>query len=173
MIPQVHDDQIQGEEQVPSPVENKQTAAHLDEPSRSTSVTPRRWIDVLMTILGVALPMLAGSMISWPWGVPDIFDAEWVFNTVVLGTVLSVVVGAFLLRSWWGLLIVPVAWAVGEILGAVLRPLVEGGWPALQAEIHLWDAQGTILSLACLPVIGCAFVGTGLGVFFNQWLKKR
>ena len=128
-----------------------------------------------MSILGVALPLVAGSMLWWPWGVPDIFDAVWVFTTVVLGMVLSVIVGAFLLRSAWALLIAPVAWIGGEMLAAVLRPLVEGGWPALQAasENHLWDAEFTLLSLAVTPLILCTLLGTAGGIAFDEWLKKR
>jgi len=132
-------------------------------------ISPQRWIEVLLTILGVALPVVAGSMVWWPWGVPDIFDAEWVLWTVVLGTCLLVFVGAALLRSPWALLIVPVAWTAGEFLGAVVRPLVEGGWPALQAQIHFWDIQGVLIPFGLFPVILSTLLGTGLGM----WLKER
>lgn len=141
----------------------------IEKPSKSIPASPRPWIQVLLPILGVALPLVAGSMISWPWGVGDIFDAEWVLWTVVVATCLLAFVGATLLRSPWALLIVPVAWIGGEFLGAVVRPLVEGGWPALQAEIHFWDVQGTIIPLGVFPVILCALFGTGLGM----WLKGR
>ncbi len=175
MMPQVHDDKLPGEAQAPTPVENKQTGTPLQERSEPTPASPRRWRDLLMSILGVALPLVAGSMIWWPWGVPDIFDAAWVFTTVVLGMALSVIVGAFLLRSAWALLIAPVAWIGGEMLAAVLRPLVEGGWPALQAasEDHLWDAELTLLSLAVTPLILCTLLGTAGGIAFDEWLKKR
>jgi hypothetical protein len=174
MIPQVYDDKIPGEAQAPTPVENKQTVTPLEAPSEPTPASPRRWRDRLMSILGVALPLVAGSMIWWPWGVPDIFDAAWVFTTVVLGMVLSVIVGAFLLRSAWALVLAPVAWIAGEILAAVLRPLVQGGWPALQAasENHLWDAELTLLSLAITPLILCTLLGTAGGIAFDEWLKK-
>jgi hypothetical protein len=173
MLPQIHDDKIQDEKQLPFPVEQKQMATHLDKRSEPTLTSPRRWSYVLLSILGVALPMLAGSMVWWPWGVPDIFDAEWVFWTVVLGTVLMAFAGAALLRSPWALLIVPVAWIGGEFLGAVVRPLVDGGWPALQAEIHFWDAQGTIIQIGVLPVILCTLLGTGLGMWLKERQKRR
>jgi hypothetical protein len=169
MIPQMHDDKIQGEKQVPSPVENKQMATPFEKRSEPTPASPRRWISVLLSILGGALPMIAGSMVWWPWGVPDIFDAGWVFGTVALGTCLMVFVGAALLRSPWALLVVPVAWIAGEFLGVILRLLVEGGWPALQAEVHLWDAQSVIIPLGLLLVIPCMLLGTG----FGMWLKER
>jgi hypothetical protein len=175
MIPQVYADKIPGEAQAPTPVENKQTVTPLVAASEPTPASPRRWRDRLISILGVALPLVAGSMIWWPWGVPDIFDAAWVFTTVVLGMVLSVIVGAFLLRSAWAILIAPVAWIAGEILAAVLRPLVQGGWPALQAasENHLWDAELMLLSLAITPLILCTLLGTAGGIAFDDWSKKR
>jgi len=175
MIRHVHDDRLPVEAQAPTLVENKQTGTPLEERSEPTPASHRRWRDMLMTILGVALPLVAGSMIWWHWGVPDIFDAPWVFTTVVLGMALSVIVGAFLLRSAWALLIAPVAWIGGEILAAVLRPLLEGGWPALQAasENHLWNAELTLLSLAVTPLILCTLLGTAGGIAFNEWLKKR
>jgi hypothetical protein len=173
MIPQIHDDKIQDGKQLPFPVEEKQMSSPIEKRSEPTPTSPRRWIYVLLTILGVALPMIAGSMVWWPWGVPDIFDAEWVFWTVVLGTGLLAFVGAALLRSPWALLIVPVAWISGEFLGAVVRPLVDGGWTALQAEIHFWDAQGTIIQIGVLPVILCTLLGTGIGMWLKERQKRR
>jgi hypothetical protein len=169
MITHENEEEIQPRAQPASPVEEKQTATPIEKKSKPMPASPQRWIQVLLLIFGVALPVVAGSMVWWPWGVPDIFDAGWVLWTVVLGTCLLVFVGAALLRSPWALLIVPVAWIGGEFLGAVVRPLVEGGWPALQAEIHFWDVQGVIIPLGLLPVILCTLFGTGLGM----WLKER
>jgi hypothetical protein len=163
MISHIHDDRTPGEEQAPSPVEDKQTATTPEGRSGPTSALPRRWIDVPMSLLGVTLPMVAGALVSWSWMGGELFDAAWVFCTVVLGVVLSMVIGACLLRSKWALVLAPVAWAVGEILGAVLIPLIQGGWPALQAENQFWEAQGTILSLAFSPLVLCAALGAGAG----------
>ena len=169
MITQKHEEEIQQSAQPASPVEEKQTATSIEKKSKPIPASPQRWIQVLLPILGVALPLVAGSMISWPWGVGDIFDAEWVLWTVVVATCLLVFIGATLLRSQWALLIVPVAWIGGEFLGDVVRPLVEGGGPALQAETHFWDVQGTIIPFGLLPVIPCTLFGTALGT----WLKER
>jgi hypothetical protein len=94
-----HDEEIQPRAQPASPVEEKQAAASTEKKSQPIPASPQRWIQVLLLILGVALPVVAGSMVWWPWGVPDIFDSEWVLWTVVLGTCLLVFVGAALLRS--------------------------------------------------------------------------
>lgn len=170
MIPQKHADEMQQRTQTPSPVDDKQKKTTPIAPqSRPAPPLHRRWRQVLLPILSVALPMIAGSMISWPWGVGDILDSFWVFWTVFLGTCLMVFVGATWLRSPWALLIVPVAWVVGEILGAALFPFIQGGWPALHAEIHFWDAQGTIIPFGLLIVVLFTLFGTALGT----WLKER
>lgn len=80
-----------------------------------------------------------------------------------------------MLRSWFAVLIVPFAWLVGEVMGAVLHPLVEGGWPALQVELEsgfFWMSLGW-LELAVLPITLCAALGTVVGVFLSKWLRKR
>jgi hypothetical protein len=145
MITQQHENEIQQKAQAPSPVKQ------------------HRWRVALFSILGVALPLVAGSMVSWPWGVGDIFDAEWVLNTVVLATIVSAFVGAFLLcfafRVPWVAVFAAAAWIVGEFLAAVVRPLVEGGWPALQAQVHFWDVQGVIIPMALFPLLICAGIG--------------
>src|SRR5215472_14465438 len=148
MIPHVYDDKLSSEAQAPSSVEHKQAGTPLEERSEPPPASSSRERGMLIFMLGVALPLVAGSMIWWPWGVPVIFDAAWVFTTAVLAMALSVLVGAFLLRSSWTLVLAPVAWIAGELLAAVVRTLVEGGWPALQAasEQHLWDAEFMLLS---------------------------
>lgn len=151
MITQKQDNDLQQGNQAPSP-----TKEH-------------RWRDRLLSTLGVVMSLVAGSMVSWPWGVGDIFDAEWILNTVVVATGLLALVGAFLLRSKWALLIVPAAWIGGELLGAVVRPLVEGGWTALQAEVHFWDVQRVIVPMGVAFVFIWTILGTGLG----KWLKAR
>lgn len=151
MITQEQENKLQQRAQTPPPVKG------------------HRWRDRLLSILAVTLPLVAGSMVSWPWGVPDIFDAEWVFYTVVVATSLMALVGAFLLRPPWALVIVLVAWMGGEFLGAVVRPLVEGGWPALQAELHFWDVQRTIIPMGASFV----FIWTAFGTALRWWLQER
>jgi len=161
MMAHLPDEMTPGEEQAPAPVEDKQTATPPAGRSGPSAALPRRWIGRPLSLLGITLPMLAGALVSWPWGRGELFTAAWVFGTVVLGMVLSVVSGACLLRSRWALVLAPVAWVVGELLGAVLIPLLQGGWPALQAEQQFWEAQGTILALAFSPLVLCAALGAG------------
>ena len=71
----------------------------------SNVVNEPLWRVIVFSILGIVLPMAAGSMIWWPWGVPNFFDSQWVLNLIILAAFMSVAVGAFLLcfafRVWW------------------------------------------------------------------------
>jgi predicted anti-sigma-YlaC factor YlaD len=152
MITQQHENEIQQKAQAPSPVKEQ------------------RWRVALFSILGVALPLVAGSMVKWPWGgVPE----ESAFFTVILAIFVSVAVGAFLLcfafRAWWVSVFAGVAWIVGEFLASVVRPLVEGGWPALQGQWNFWGEQEIYISLALAPLL----LGMALGAAGGFALGKR
>ncbi len=159
MITQQHEIEIQQRAQAPSPGQDY------------------RWGVALFSIPGVALPLVAGTMVSWPWGVPDIFDAEWVFVTVGLAMILSVFFGACLLcfafRAWWAAVFAGVAWIVGEFLAAVVRPLVEGGWPALQAQGYFWGGQGGLILLALVPLLLSMALGAAGGLSLVEWRVSR
>src|SRR5215469_2746837 len=90
-----------------------------------TAVKEPLWRVIVFSILGTVLPLVAGSMVWWPWGVPDFFDSQWVFNLVIVAALVSVAVGAFLLcyafRVWWVAVFAAVAWIIGEFLGVVVR----------------------------------------------------
>jgi hypothetical protein len=172
MKPQLYDDKRQGEEQAMTPVQEKQTAAPHEERAGSTSAPPRLWIRVLLPILVVALPM--GGGLIWG-GIGDIFDDLWLNLTIILGCGLLAFVGAALLRSWWALLVEPVAWAVGWILGALLIPLIQGGWPALQDTITLiWGNNIFVmmLQIASLPLLLGTFLGTVGSITLKPWAKQ-
>ena len=172
MKPPLDDDKRQDEEQVSSPVQEKQTAAPREERAGSASAPPRRWIRVLLPILAVALPLVGGLI----WGgIGDIFNSMWLVLTVILGCGLLALVGAALLRSWWALVVEPVAWAVGWILGALLIPLIQGGWPALQDSFtFIWRENIFVmmLEIASLPLLLGTFLGTVGGITFKPWAKQ-
>lgn len=159
MIPHMHDDKIQGEEQLSSPLEEKQTGAPLEEQQRQTPTSLQRWILVLLCILGVAMPLVAGSMVCLPWGWP--FGPNLSLYATLLMMAVLAAVGAFLLgfafRAWWAALLVPVAWIVGDFLGAVVRRLVDGEWPF--GNEHFWEAQSGILLLFGSLMIILGFIG--------------
>jgi hypothetical protein len=174
MIPQMQDDKRQSEEKAPLPVQEKQPEVPREERAGSTPASPRRWIRVLLPILAVALPM--GGGLIWG-GIGDIFDELWLNLTIILGCGLLALVGAALLRSWWALVVEPVAWAVGWILGALLIPLIQGGWSALQDTITLiWGNNNNIflmmLQIASLPLLLGTYLGTVGGITFKSWANQ-
>jgi hypothetical protein len=189
MLLQMHDDKTQGEEQLQPPVGNKPIATPLvEKPSQPTPTTPRRWIGVLLFILGILLPLAGGFLAGWPWYQLG-YEGDFIPPLPFWGTVLSLVVGAALLRSWWAVLIVPVVWSAGSALaGYILQPFIWGwdctpithitcpgayspGLPAIQAMLGsglLWRGLGFLL----LPLLACAALGAGIGVALSNWLKK-
>jgi hypothetical protein len=160
---------------LPASHEDLRTTTPPQEPSQPLPAAferPRRTFQVL---LGVALPLVAGTLvwgIPWLWGTPDIFDAAGPFLTVFGATALLTFVGAALLRSWWALVVVPAAWAIGEMLGTVVRyALLPGDWA--QSDLlwwqHFWKVTATLVPGGTLAV----FIVAGLGVGFGLWPKRR
>lgn len=175
MIPQMHDDKTLGEEQILSPVENKQMATPLEKQSKPTPASPRRWIGVLLSILGIVLPIAGGFLIGYPWWVGEVGQNMVYGIMIYVGVALSVCIGASLLRSWFAVLIVPFAWLVGDVMGVVLHSLVQGGWTALQVELEsgfFWMNM-VWLEYAALPIVLCAALGTWVGVVLSKRLRKR
>ena len=144
MITQQHDHKIQQKAQVPSPVKQ------------------HRWLVVLFSILGVALPLIAGSMLWWAWGVPNFMDSQGVLSIVLVEAFVSVAAGAFLLyfafRVWWVAVFAVVAWIVGEFLSVLVRTLVEGRSSQLLTWDPFWSIQVGIIFMAIAALsVGAAF----------------
>jgi uncharacterized membrane protein len=155
-----------------SPVEEKQTTTMSEGRSKQAPPSLRRWIAVLLCLLGVALPFAGVFMIT------TLLESRGIYNNSDsneftlrgLGMLLTVFIGAAFIsaaafRSWWALLIVPVACVAALILGFVLY------WP-IGAD-HFWDALSTIMGLALVPIFICTALGAGCGFIFREWLKKR
>ena len=139
----------QGREQK-HPVEKKSWVPGKDEWQQAT---------ILLTILGIEIPFIGGF---WVWN-----NDPWYYALF-----LSVSIGAFLLRSWWARLIVPVVFAIGIALGILLFPLLQGGWPALQTRLDSGLKGVDILLFLGTPAVLClAAFGATLGVSFGNWIK--
>jgi hypothetical protein len=192
---QMHDDNIQGEEQLSPPAENKPMGAYLEKRTEPTPASPRRWKGVLLSILGIVLPFAGGFLIGWPRQYGESSDIFF----IGLGVGLLVVVGAVMFRSWWAIEIVPVAFIAGGILaGYIVSPLVQGwycgnipgitcpasswyspGWSAVQAyfetgvlSIELSTLWPVILLLIFLATYGAKNVVFSRGRLSN-WLQQR
>ena len=148
MITQQHENEIQQKAQEPSPVKQ------------------HRWRVALFSILGVLLPLVAGLIIRWPLWIDSLVEGLLVIS---FSAFVSVAVGALLLnfafRVWWVAVFAGGAWIVGELMGAAIRPLVEGGWPALQAYSFYWSDQKAFIIIAFVPLL------LGMAVGRAVWLK--
>jgi hypothetical protein len=163
MIPQMHDDKIQGEEQLPSPLEEKQ---------KQTPISLQRWIAVLLCILGIAMPLVAGSIAGLLSGVT--LGEIYLYATLLVIPILAAV-GAFLLgfvfRAWWAAWLVPVAWIVGDFLGIVVHRLLYGELPF--GIEHFWEAHSGFLLLFGSLMIILGFIGVAFGIRFRRWWDMR
>jgi len=138
-----------------------------------TAVKDPLWRVIVFCILGIALPLIAGSMVWWPWGVPDFVDSPWVLNLVIVAALVSVAVGAFLLcfafRVWWAAVFAGVGWIVGEFLSVLVRTLVEGSSSQLLAWDPFWSVQIGLIFMALMPL----FLGMAIGDSGGLALGKR
>jgi hypothetical protein len=132
-------------------------------PSVAPTSSWRGW-DRWLRLLGVAVAVVGGVVLSFPTDMP---------LAVVL--VLPLVVGvlsAALLRSWWALLIVPVAFRVGFLLVSI--PLA-GAFDVLARS----SSEGTVevftilYGLQVVPVALGVALGTPIGKQLGQRLQHE
>ncbi len=138
-----------------------------------TAVKEPLWKVILFSVLGIAMPLVTGSMAWWPWGVPDFFASPWVLNLVILAALVSVAVGSFFLcfafRVWWVAMFAAGAWIVGEFLSVLVRTLVEESSSQFQAWDPFWSAQIGLIFMAVMPL----FLGMVVGAPGGLALGKR
>ena len=146
MISQKHEDELQQGEQLSSPVEEKQTAAPSEGRSKQAPTSLRRWMSVLLFILGILLAFAGGLLTGTPWGNTEFNNTTTYMFIEFGGMFLSLFVGAALLRSWWALLIVPVAFAAGNLLRSLHSDAPLMGM-VLQSYRPLWHLRWQWLCL--------------------------
>ena len=115
-------------------------------------------------ILGILLAAICGALIipGWDWlvitfgaqnqntgGYSLAFAGVWI---VLAG------VGAWLMRTWWAVLVVPVAFYLGFLVGSVLDTLMLGS--ALAGDYFLLDA--VIGVFYTIPVVLVSLIATSL-----------
>ena len=159
MITQQPEQEIQQKAQAPSPVKQ------------------HRWLVVLFSILGVALPLVAGSMVNWPWGVEEL-DNGTVLNMVVLAMGVSVAVGVVLLyyafRARWTCLLAPLAWLVGEFVYGVIDhyALHWTQWGPGVGE-YFWGFQVQLIALMLIPFLICMGIGIAITIRIDALVRGR
>lgn len=137
------------------PLEEKQLAAHMS--------AWRGW-DLWLRVVGVAGALVGGIVCSLPTAVPM---AVYLVLPLVVG-----VASAALLRSWWAVVIVPVAFRVGFLL--VGLPLA-GAFDsvALRSSEATSEVLAILYGLNLVPVaIGIA-VGTLIGKEIERRLQQQ
>ncbi len=153
MGPQVHNDSIGREEETPPLADQKQQSP----PAPSW----RGW-SWLFRILGVVVPLVGGFVLSFPnplpWSLPlDMYLLE----PVGVG-----IVAAGLLRSWWAILVVPIALSMGFFLGNIFQV---GGF-----DLQGWIASGfegmdILVFLGVVP----AAIGVAIGIPLGRRVEQR
>ena len=121
-----------------------------------------------MRILGIVVPLVGGFLV---FALP--YAGIWVVQTIegmILIAGLLGLIGVSLFRSWWALAIVPVALAVGQLLGAALPPILQGNGIDLQA----W-AQQHFEPLDMVVILGVvpAVIGAAIGIPIGKWMEER
>ena len=130
-------------------------------PSATPTSAWRGW-DRWLRLLGVAVSVGGGMVLSLPTAVP-------LAVVLVLPLVVGVV-SAALLRSWWALLIVPVAFRVGFLLVGI--PLA-GGFDVLarSSSEGIVEVFTILYGLQLVPVALGIAIGTPIGKKLEQRLQ--
>ena len=177
MIIQKHEDEMQQGDQRSSSVEEKQTTTSSEGRSKQAPPSLPRWIAVFFAIFGIVLPLVAGSMVNWPWGIEEL-DNGTVFNMVVLAMGVSVAVGVVLLyyafRARWTCLLAPFAWLVGEFVYGVINHY-ELHWTQWGPGVgeHFWDFQSGIIPLMLIPLLICMGIGVAITIPIDALVRGR
>jgi len=137
------------EEETPPPLKQKQT---------STPASSWRSWSFWLRVLGVVVPLVGGFALMFLQS-PD--EASW--NVFLLLVVLVGVVSAALLRSWWAILIVPVALDLGHALSESFQYGFDTFVPSL--------VFGVVLLLIVLVEIG-VLIGIPIGKRIEQRLQQ-
>ena len=131
-------------------------------PSATPTSAWRGW-DLWLRLLGVAVAVGGGVVCSLPTAVP--------LAVVLVLPLLVGVVSAALVRSWWALLVVPVAFRVGFLL--ISLPLA-GGFDVLarSSTEGTIESLGILYGLQLLPVALGIALGTPIGKQLEQRLQR-
>ncbi len=119
----------------------------------------RGW-SLWLRVLGVAVAFVGGFAFSFPNPLP--------LALVIVEPIVLAIVSAGLLRSWWAMLIVPVAFSMGFFLGNIFQM---GGF-----DLQSWVASGfegvdILVILGVVPIAIGAAIGTPIGKKIEQRLQ--
>lgn len=142
--------------------------APVGQPPIATPATTGQGWNRFLRILGVVLAIGAGIgnvyAVTAMWLSGGTPVPGWLPIVGVVGCGVLAAVAAALLRSWWGVLIVPVAVCVGAQLGF----LMIRGFNFQDG----FDTMGTFSFVVVLFAVLPATVGSVIGVPIGKWLER-
>ncbi len=153
--PEHIDEQKPEDQQALSPAVEQQVPAVVEK--------KRPWLKPLMRVAGIVLPLVCNFAVVWVIFVisaqsqpidSQSQQTDWSFLPqflLPLGVLLLGAVSALLFRSWWAILVVPIAFALGGLLAFYLIPLVISPNPLEIGDVglgvFLWAIIGPICAL--------------------------
>jgi hypothetical protein len=149
------------EEETPPPLAQKHT---------STPASSWRGWSLWLRVLGIVVPLVAGfALFAFPID-ERLFPFMHGIGVYLLMTLLVGVLSAGLLRSWWAILIVPVAFSVGFFLANVYQ---SGGFDFLlqSSPEGTSEGLGILVGLGIVPVALGATIGAPIGKKIEQRLQ--
>ncbi len=148
--PEHIDEQKPEDQQAPTAVENK-----------------RAW---LKRVLGVVVPLIGGIAITCLY-IATIVNAPDFFYLGLLVAFFLGVVGALLFRSWWSILVIPIALTLGELLVVYLVSLLFFPNPIAVDDVG-FGVFFNVIATNILAVFGTLFGTTIIKRSQESWLTK-
>jgi hypothetical protein len=140
----------------------EETLPPLDQKPTSTPASSWQGWSLWLRVLGVVVPLVGGFFRAFP--IPgDIPLLAIFFLPVLIG-----VVSAGLFRSWWAMLLIPVAYTVGFYLAGVYR---SGTFDYVLNSSPDGILEGTAL-LVGLGVVPIA-IGAAIGIPIGKKIEQR
>jgi hypothetical protein len=128
------------DQQAPSPGVPQQVPAVVEK--------KRTWLKLLMRGAALVLSLVGSFAGFWAFFMqPSNIGEGW----AILGAILLGTVSAILYRSWWALLVIPIAFSAGAFLAIYLMPLVISPNPLAVDDVgfgaFLWAVFGPIFAV--------------------------
>jgi len=137
--PEHIDDQNLEDQQVPSLAEEQQAPGVV--------VKKRPWLKPLMRGAGIVLSLACSFAGVWA---TFVFQQSDIVNWALLEVILLGAVSAVLFWSWWAILVIPIAFSLGEFLAFYLISLVISPNPLDIGDtgfgVFLWAIIGPIIA---------------------------
>ena len=146
-------DKLKSEDkQAPSPTEEKEDLPEV--------VEIRAWLKPLMRAVGATVPLIGGF--AWLWYMLEYQgDVQWwgLLAVFLLGAVCAV-----LFQLWWAMMVVPLAFALGELLAFEIPT---------KDRVFYFPFNPSTLAIAVVIGFIAVALGSIIGTLFGKWWEKR